>query len=300
MAFPWDLALPCTAERRAERGFDPDLEYYFGREDPRAVIGRKQELQRAEEATRRDGDGDSATADKERAVGPQQRRAQSAIPAARGTRTSARRPESATTRGPARQAREKTAVERRRRRPDSACSVQGSPPGSAANRPNTQGAVCELSARRIRDMIPEELRAVCKAHSLPPTGSTSEMRGRLMALLPKRKASAAAARSLVDSSNPGYRPSRQHLAAADSAHARGTDGAGITGGAALAAARVRLARPIAIAQLSLQDIRHRASTSLDFLRGGKIAVLLFWATGVGGGVDPNAKKWSGSTIPHDP
>jgi hypothetical protein len=52
--------------------------------------------------------------------------------------------------------------------------------------------------------------------------------------------------------------------------------------------------------LALQDIRHRASTSLDFLRGGKIAVLLFWATGVGGGVDPSAKKWSGSAIPHDP
>ena len=118
-----------------------------------------------------------------------------------------------------------------------------------------------------------------------------------MTLLPKREASArAAAHSVVDSSNPGYRPSRQHLAAADGAHARSAGGLV----SATIAARVKLGRPLAIAQLALQDIRHRASTSLDFLRGGKIAVLLFWATGIGGGVDPSAKKWSGSAIPHDP
>ncbi len=349
MAFLWDLQPARTADRRAERCYDPELEFYFGRGDARAAIGQERKKNVVKEVTASDGrmedddprqavigrrkslplqartpttqpapelgsetwqsgyrreapraasgrktavgnGGDAATG--EGTAGRQRPQSAAATEA-----TSARRAESAAARGG--RPSEET-VGRRRRRPEAARSLQASPSASTANRSNTWSSVGELSARRIRDMIPEELRAVCKAHSLPPTGSTSEMRGRLMALLPTRKASAGAVRSVVDSSNPGYRPSRQHLAAADSAHARGANGAGASGAAALTAARVRLVRPIAIAQLSLQDIRHRASTSLDFLRGGKIAVLLFWATGVGGGVDPNAKKWSGSAIPHDP
>ena len=61
-----------------------------------------------------------------------------------------------------------------------------------------------------------------------------------------------------------------------------------------------LSRGVKVAQLALQDVRSGASTTLDWLRDGRIAVLLFWATGVGGGTDPKADKWSGSAVPHDP
>ena len=281
MAFPWDLrAEPVMRAPRDERAdYDPDLEFYFGAGDPRAAKanGSLRAAAAAAAAPRRAPTTEPAPAPQPQPQPRQQRPLRGARPASASSSTG-----------------DVAAARKPGGRPQSARSALASATPSATNSSHALG---ELSARRIRAMIPEELRAVCRAHSLPATGSTSEMRGRLMALLPKRAASAGAARAVVSSSNPGYRPSRQHLAAADSSHARGSSGAG---GARAAAARVRLARPIAIAQLALQDIRHRASTSLDFLRGGKIAVLLFWATGVGGGVDPSAKKWSGSAIPHDP
>lgn len=337
MAFPWDLAAP-NPRGRSER-YDPELEFYFGRADPRAKIasnsrgpsreGTSGARQRAEShrpgcdaaelravcsdrpGRRDDGPGrslgDEAQGSQEaRAIGGGGAASTSLLerpprvpPDAAPDKTAVctneegvarRRSRSGTTPASPDCGKEAAA----RRRPQSSRASLASATSSAANSPRALG---ELSAKRIRAMIPEELRAVCKARSLPATGSTSEMRGRLMALLPKRKPCAGAPRSVVDAINPGYRPSRQHLTAADSAHARGGSGTAATGAAA---ARARLARPVAIAQLSLQDIRHRATTSLDFLRGGKIAVLLFWATGVGGGVDPSAKKWSGSAIPHDP
>jgi hypothetical protein len=290
MAFPWDLrAEPVTRAPRDERAdYDPDLEFYFGAGDPRAA--KTNGSRRAAAAAAAAAAAPRRAPPTEPAPAPQpqpqpqpqhQPRQQRPLRGVRPASASSSTGDVAAARKPG-------------GRPQSARSALASATPSATNSSHALG---ELSARRIRAMIPEELRAVCRAHSLPATGSTSEMRGRLMALLPKRAASAGAARAVVSSSTPGYRPSRQHLAAADSSHARGSGGAGAAGAAA---ARVRLARPIAIAQLALQDIRHRASTSLDFLRGGKIAVLLFWATGVGGGVDPSAKKWSGSAIPHDP
>ena len=143
-----------------------------------------------------------------------------------------------------------------------------------------------------------------------------------MALLPPRQG------KMVSPENPGYRPTKEFLAAADRSHARGT--ATHAGGAVLRAKQggLLLSRPLQIAQLSLQDVRRGAVTSLDILRAGRLAVLCFWATGVGGGVDPQvpchtpantrkhagwrrhllvwgcccaqATKWSGSVIPHDP
>jgi len=115
-----------------------------------------------------------------------------------------------------------------------------------------------------------------------------------MALLPPRQG------KMVSPENPGYRPTKEFLAAADRSHARGT--ATHAGGAVLRAKQggLLLSRPLQIAQLSLQDVRRGAVTSLDILRAGRMAVLCFWATGVGGGVDPQATKWSGSVIPHDP
>ena len=100
-----------------------------------------------------------------------------------------------------------------------------------------------------------------------------------MALLPPRQG------KMVSPENPGYRPTKEFLAAADRSHARGT---ATHAGGVLRAKQggLLLSRPLQIAQLSLQDVRRGAVTSLDILRAGRMAVLCFWATGVGGGVDP--------------
>ena len=281
MAFPWDMAqlqprpqrqqrpeqavgsddrLGASLRRRSDdnvalgaaaQPYDAEMEFYFGKEE------YERRRARSSGGARKSAGCEQRQPERERAVAsqhPQPRQSQPEQP---------RRPK-------------KDAPKQPRRRPASARAAAGAVELYSA-----------LSARRVRSMIPEELRAASRQHGLPTTGSASEMRGRLMKLLPARPASAAETKG-----NPGYRPSRQHLAAADDAHARG--------GRAASAASLRLSRGVKVAQLALQDVRSGASTTLDWLRDGRIAVLLFWATGIGGGTDPKADKWSGSAVPHDP
>ena len=238
----------------AAQVYDAEMEFYFGKEEYERRRARSSDPRGGGAGARKSAGCEQRQPERrERAVASQQRK-----PAA------AARPK------------KKDAPKQPRRRPASARAAAGADELYSA-----------LSARRVRSMIPEELRAASRQHGLPTTGSASEMRGRLMKLLPARPASAAETKG-----NPGYRPSRQHLAAADDAHARG--------GRAASAASLRLSRGVKVAQLALQDVRSGASTTLDWLRDGRIAVLLFWATGVGGGTDPKADKWSGSAVPHDP
>jgi hypothetical protein len=132
-----------------------------------------------------------------------------------------------------------------------------------------------LTAARLRTMIPEEMRHQCRLRGLPAAGSVPQMRAQLMALLPARRSGGGSAqRQRRRPDRPGYRPSRQHLAMADANHRSGGGGGGDSGGAAA----VRLARPLRIAQLALTDLRRGASTTLDFLRGGKLAVRGGWVT----------------------
>eukprot|EP01052_Picozoa_sp_SAG31_P032342 SAG31_NODE_3538_length_4145_cov_1.703658_2_plen_296_part_00 len=176
--------------------------------------------------------------------------------------------------------------------------------------------VPELTADRLRSMIPQEMKAILNHFGLKPEGggSTVAMRRQLIEMLPDRRrtdrlrpTSENPAAPLLE---PGYRPSREHVARADRAHRRAADSSGsiiasqtdVRGSAPRGLLRVR--QPVF--EFRLTDIRSGGTTTLDFLRRGRAAVLLFWGSGIGGGVDTEAtaaemkRSRKVASLPHDP